>query len=189
VEQLKLSADLREALRTSRLASRYVVRSGWNLQYGFRVNPKTGSIDKPQEHESRAGGGRVKRKGDYEVDLVILREPDHLDKGRGEQLPIVVLELKQSASTHDVLTYASKATDHRRVYPWLRYGLVTYNEWLAKRYLWHGRGFDFILCIQGLRTRERRRLLRRVISREIIVAEEAIRVLTGEHIREYPSFR
>ena len=32
------------------------------------------------------------------------------------------MEFKQGLSTHDVLTYSAKATRHKQVYPYLRYG-------------------------------------------------------------------
>ena len=44
------------------------------------------------------------------------------------KIPRVVMEFKQGLSTHDVLTYSAKATRHKQVYPYLRYGLVIGKE-------------------------------------------------------------
>ena len=54
------------------------------------------------------------------------------------KIPRVVMEFKQGLSTHDVLTYSAKATRHKQVYPYLRYGLVIGKE-------------EFLLAIIGKR--------------------------------------
>jgi len=62
---------------------------------------------------------RKPKRGSYafQTDLLIIR--------KNNKLPLVVLETKYGGfSTHDVLTYSSKAQKHKEVYPYLRYGLV-----------------------------------------------------------------
>ena len=59
----------------------------------------------------------------YETDLMII---ERMESGRWA--PCVVIELKLgSVTTHDALTYSAKATTHKHVHPYLRYGIVVGN--------------------------------------------------------------
>ncbi len=40
----------------------------------------------------------------------------------------MVFEFKTSLTTHDVLTYSTKARRHKQIYPYLRYGLLVSTE-------------------------------------------------------------
>jgi len=40
------------------------------------------------------------------------------------KLPRVVFECKNDLSSHDIIPYNAKAELHKRVYPWLRYGII-----------------------------------------------------------------
>ena len=68
-------------------------------------------------------------------------------------LPLVVVETKfGSFSTHDVLTYSTKAVKHKEVYPYLRYGLVVGNvSIISNRFFTHNVGFDFALAINDMK--------------------------------------
>lgn len=60
------------------------------------------------------------------------------------EIPRVVLEFKANISTHDVLTYSTKARKHKQVYPYLRYGIVIGNEvTIPGRVFRHNDGLDF----------------------------------------------
>jgi hypothetical protein len=45
---------------------------------------------------------------------------------------MIAIELKTgskySATTHDILVSSSKAHKHKAIYPWLRYGLIWFND-------------------------------------------------------------
>ncbi len=65
----------------------------------------------------------------FEVDIAILRVPnDNDEKG----IPMIAIELKtgskDSATTHDILVSSSKAHKHKVIFPWLRYGLIWFND-------------------------------------------------------------
>lgn len=62
--------------------------------------------------------------------------------------PRVIIEVKRnSATTHDLISYDEKAHRHKRVYPSLRYGmLLVETNGLTKRYLWHSSDIDFFYC-------------------------------------------
>jgi hypothetical protein len=77
----------------------------------------------------------------YQTDLLIY---DVHDDGRW--VPRIVVECKiNGVSTHDALTYSSKASMHKYVHPYLRYGiLVACEAALPGRLLRHGADFDFM---------------------------------------------
>ena len=64
-------------------------------------------------------------------------------------LPKVVFEFKSNITTHDVITYSNKARRHKQIYPYLRYGLISYNlSTIPKRFFIHNEGLDFYLTIK-----------------------------------------
>lgn len=79
----------------------------------------------------------------YETDVLIA------DVGLdGSWTPRVVVETKLGQiSTHDALTYSTKAWTHRHVHPYLRYGVLVggLGGPLPLRLLRHGAHFDFML--------------------------------------------
>ena len=69
-------------------------------------------------------------------------------KRRDLLLPKVVMEFKESLSTHDVITYSNKAKRHKQVYPYLRYGLISYNiSKISKKFFLHNESLDFYLTL------------------------------------------
>ena len=84
----------------------------------------------------------------YETDLLVIEKTDaELWK------PRVVIECKiDRLSTHDAITYSEKAFTHKRVHPYLRYGIVLGNREhypLPGRLFRHGLYFDFMLSWTG----------------------------------------
>ena len=67
-------------------------------------------------------------------------------------LPLVVIETKYGGfSTHDVLTYSTKAQKHKEIYPYLRYGLVVGGEnKIHNRFFTHNVGFDFAYAMNDI---------------------------------------
>lgn len=80
----------------------------------------------------------------YQTDILVR---ESLDKGAW--IPRVVIEAKYgSVTSHDAITYSQKATAHKGVHPFLRYGfLIGANKErsLPGRLLRHGSAFDFML--------------------------------------------
>lgn len=77
----------------------------------------------------------------YETDLLIY---DKLETGNW--VPRVVVECKMGGvNTHDPLTYSTKASTHKHVHPYLRYGfLVGGIRGIPGRLIKHGAYFDFM---------------------------------------------
>jgi len=85
----------------------------------------------------------------YETDLLVTEEMEN-----GEWTPRVIIEAKcrGSITTHDAITYSHKASTHRQVHPYLRYGILIGergNYPLPGRLFRHGTQFDFMLSWVG----------------------------------------
>lgn len=77
----------------------------------------------------------------YETDLLISDVG-----GDGSWIPRVVVECKlRGVTTHDALSYAAKATTHKHLHPYLRYGVLVGRLASIPRFLVkHGIDFDFL---------------------------------------------
>ncbi len=80
----------------------------------------------------------------YETDMLVF---ESLDSGQWK--PRLVIEAKLSRiTTHAAITYSEKASTHKQVHPYLRYGILIGNRRhypLPGRLFRHGAYFDFML--------------------------------------------
>ena len=80
----------------------------------------------------------------YETDLLVFQKIDN-EKWK----PRIIIEGKiNSVTTHDAITYSQKASSHKHVHPYLRYGILLGNRKnypLPGRLFRHGAYFDFML--------------------------------------------
>ena len=80
----------------------------------------------------------------YETDLLVLQK---IEKERWK--PRIIIEGKiNSVTTHDAITYSQKASNHKNVHPYVRYGILIGNRKhypLPGRLYRHGAHFDFML--------------------------------------------
>lgn len=59
----------------------------------------------------------------------------------------MVMEFKSRITTHDVITYSTKARKHKQVYPYLRYGVIVANEsTVPGRFFTHNEALDFCVA-------------------------------------------
>ena len=80
----------------------------------------------------------------YETDLLII------ENNNDHWTPRVIMETKANGSitTHDAITYSHKASTHRQVHPYLRYGILLGGREqypLPGRLFRHGTQFDFMI--------------------------------------------
>ena len=85
----------------------------------------------------------------YETDLLVY---DALDQD--VWIPRVVIECKlEGVTTHDAITYSRKASTHKQVHPYLRYGILI-GSWgkgqFPARLFRHGEHFDFMAIWAGV---------------------------------------
>lgn len=100
------------------------------------------------------GEGQIRhpKRGDsaFQTDLCIFEK-----KSEEVSIPRVVMEFKTRITTHDVLTYSAKATKHKQVYPYLRYGIVASSETsVPGRLFTHNESLDFCATVAGLEGKE-----------------------------------
>jgi len=87
------------------------------------------------------------RPSPYETDVLLFDIADEQS-----WTPRVVIETKLgSVTTHDALTYSTKAWTHRHVHPYLRYGVLIgdFGGPLPGRLARHGQHFDFMMVWRG----------------------------------------
>ena len=79
-----------------------------------------------------------------------------------------LLEFKTSISTHDVLTYSAKASKHKQIYPYLRYGIVASNEsTVPGRLFTHNQALDFCASVKGLSGKGLRAFFAHLLDAEV----------------------
>ena len=122
----KLKEELQKELKDDGVK----VEKDKNLIYKIVVNEKF-AFEPNTPKEPKRGSYA------FQTDLLIISEDN--------SLPLVVIETKYGGfSTHDILTYSTKAQKHKEIYPYLRYGLVVGGESkIHNRFFTHNMGFDF----------------------------------------------
>jgi len=123
------------------------------------------------------------KRGDsaFQTDLCIfLKKNDIL-------LPKIVIEFKRDITTHDVITYSNKAKRHKQIYPYLRYGLLSYGlSVIPKRFFIHNEGLDFYLATKEY-TKNLQRELRRLIEQELKISDTLESTIFGS--QKYDFYR
>jgi hypothetical protein len=138
-----------------------------NLYYQIIIDGKCNFYPKDPKKPMR---------GDYafQTDICIL------EKKRDISLPRVVIEIKSDISTHDVITYSNKALRHKRIYPYLRYGLLLYNRSnIPEKFFIHNEGIDFFLAIEG-EINKYKKILKSLIKKEIRISKILESTISGD---------
>ena len=98
----------------------------------------------------------------FQTDLCIF------EKGENVSIPRVVMEFKTHITTHDVLTYSAKATKHKQVYPYLRYGILASSETAVPgRLFTHNESLDFCATLSGLKGKKLRDFFASLLAAEV----------------------
>jgi hypothetical protein len=144
------------------------VCTGYRLPYTCEILGYHDDGDEPLSPKSQR----------YETDLLIY---DVLRDGSG-WVPRVVIECKLgSVTTHDALTYSTKAKTHKHVHPYLRYGILigAFGPALPPRLVRHGAYFDFMTVWNDREPKDDEwSVLRGVLLDEIKAARLLQQVLT-----------
>ena len=84
-------------------------------------------------------------------------------------------------TTHDVLTYSTKALKHKGVYPYLRYGFVVGGRrTITNKFFTHNEGFDFALAMTKPDEASLSKLLE-IIKKQITNAESLLNMFKNKH--------
>lgn len=112
----------------------------------------------------------------FETDLCIFEH-----KSDDVRIPRVVLEFKASVTTHDIITYSSKARRHKFIYPYLRYGLVASKvKSVPRKYFAHNEGLDFMLAVGALPTEDGKVALLELVGTEVEASRTLESLVFGE---------
>jgi len=154
MNETEFKEKLREKLQEKLEKAGVKVESDKNLIYKVVVNEKLAfEPNTPQKP----------RRGSYafQTDLLITK--------RDSSLPLVVIETKYGGfSTHDILTYSTKAQKHKEIYPYLRYGLVVGGKnKIHNRFFTHNIGFDFAYALNSLDNENSIEELAKIIKQQI----------------------
>jgi hypothetical protein len=124
----------------SELPSKYMINvcNGYRLPYAYEVLGYEG--DEPILSKTTR----------YETDILISEQTSE-----NEWLPRIIIECKiRYINTHDAITYSNKASTHKNVHPYLRYGILLGNRKtypLPGRLIRHGAHFDFMASWKGIK--------------------------------------
>lgn len=148
----------------------YIVASGESLIYKFLIDGDGQLQPKTFENPKR---GQLA----FQTDLMIKKAISN------KSLPLVVIEIKFGGfSTHNILTYSAKASKHKEIYPYLRYGLVVGGvKQIHRRFFTHNISFDFAIAIEKENLNE----VTEVVKQQLQAAELMLSVLQGKQVRRY----
>lgn len=170
---------LESGLQAAALAGCKVrVKAGKRLPYSHEVHRY--KPDGPDPAKSQVA--------DYQTDLLVFDEFD--DR---KWTPRVVIECKLgSITTHDVLTYSTKAATHKQVHPYLRYGILIGNREdyaVPGRLFRHGAYFDFMATWRGEQpTDQERDDILEVLKAETRFSRQIQELLTTSRSRSRTKF-
>lgn len=103
---------------------------------------------------------------------------------KNKNSPLIVIETKYNRlTTHDVLTYSTKALKHKEVYPHLRYGLVIGGanlKTIPKRFFTHNHGFDFAIVIEHVYNKNEVKRFIDTVKEQIKSSEQFLKILKDE---------
>jgi hypothetical protein len=145
------------------------VRDGKKLAYTCEIN------EYAEDNSSQPVSAR------YETDLLI-----YDSSKTGNWVPRVVVEFKMGGvTTHDALTYSTKASTHKHVHPYLRYGfLAGRSHAIPGRLIRHGAYFDFMASWVGLEpTKKEWRDFIAVLKEELVASRTIQEILTTTLLR------
>ena len=149
----------------SLLAAPLRMERGAPLLYELKVSNALEVINSAQIRNPKRGSSA------FQTDLCVFE-----DRGKDISIPRVVIEFKTGITTHDVLTYSAKAMRHKRIYPYLRYGMLASSEMLVPgRAFTHNEGLDFFAAVKGLDDSSFRAFFSELLDSEIA----ASRLLEG----------
>ena len=132
-------------------------------------------VDEDGEFFPRNTEKPIRGKLAFQTDLLV-------KKGK---LPLVVCELKYKKgggfTTHDILTYSTKAKRHKEIYPYLRYGFIAGNtQTLSNKFFTHNTAFDFALAIEGFNKESKEEFVC-LVKDQVSYGEKLLNVLQNKH--------
>jgi hypothetical protein len=147
------------------LSTNFHVKRGASLLYRLNVSEQ---LNIPLDVREPKRGNSA-----FETDLCVFerRVVNGGTHGNTIDIPRVVLEIKTSITTHDVLTYSAKVKGHKQIYPYLRYGIVSIEKNLQDRFFTHNEALDFYVAAKDMSPNEFQEVINRLIRTELRYSE------------------
>lgn len=173
---MKESDFLMEFCNAARFAfaDKYLIMEKQNLFYELAVNEKmqlaVSDIGIPKRGSSA-----------FQVDICIS------DKSSGTAIPRVVIEFKTNPSTHEILVYSAKAGKHKRIYPWLRYGILADSiSKVPDRFFKHNESLDFFIAAEKHRSEsDIQSFVQNFIESELEISKTLERIYFGKESNDF----
>ncbi len=154
--------------------SKFICKRGESVLYELKVDEELNIVGNPKDPKRGQGA--------FETDVTIFAIKKNL------QIPFIVIEVKEQITSHDIITYSNKASRHKMVYPYLRYGLVSYDlDTIPNRFFKHNEAIDFFLAVKEYSKNEEKlkNILLELIKNELKIFEELQKIL---HDKNKPNF-
>jgi hypothetical protein len=152
------------------LAEPLLIRRGAALLYQVTVNNQLELVIDPKKP--------VRGQSAFQTDLCIFEKVSN-----GVEIPRVVMEFKPGLSTHDVLTYSTKARKHKQVYPYLRYGLIIGDEeTIPGRFFTHNEALDFCVAAATFKGSRVHELFASLLRQEIAASRRLEQIMFGKEL-------
>jgi hypothetical protein len=115
------------------LSKSYLLQKGQNLFYELFLN-------KDMQLQQNVDKGPKRGHSAFETDIIIF-------ENKRNKIPRVVIECKKNLTSHDVITYNSKAGLHKDIYPWIRYGIIDIGvSRVPGKFYTHNSNIDFFIA-------------------------------------------
>ena len=119
----------------------------------------------------------------FETDMIVYEKID--DK----IIPGVIIESKvETVTTHDAITYSHKASYHKNVIPFVRYGIMCGNREgypLPGRLFRHGTNFDFLFSFIGYEpSKQEKEVFVEMLRKEVQYSRQFEEILSSSRNRD-----
>ena len=147
-----------ESVASEVMGNKALIGRKTNLFYQLTLNRKL-ELDVNTTSPSRGASA-------FQTDICIFELLD------GIKFPRVVIEFKMGISSHDILTYSTKAGKHKKIYPCLRYGLLASElEFIPNRFFIHNENLDFFIAAKNYKSEaDIRPFARKLIEKELKIS-------------------
>lgn len=151
------------------------IKSGMSVLYEMPIDDD-GKVHMGVDQDS---GEAIRGKGTgFEQDILVFEEKS---EGQTTVVPRVIAEVKYDAvTTHDAIVYSYKAECIKRIYPFVRFGMVIGAfKSIPGRVLRLGKHFDFVVAIQYPLVPSQITELRTLLNQELAASRALGAMLNG----------
>ena len=161
-----------EMLQATDLGKNIYVETFRKIPYAFEISSFTESWNISEYDQTL-----------FETDLLIY------EKTNEKIIPRVIVESKiGTVTTHDAITYSHKASYHKNVIPFVRYGIMCGNREtypLPGRLFRHGTNFDFLFSFVGYEpTNQEKEVFVEMLKKEILYSQQFEEILSTSRNRD-----